>query len=67
MAIGGTPYLTDRLIHFTAGTSAHPVMLTADYSLSRIRQLRAPPPDCGCPKPDIQDHKAHPQLTANDG
>lgn len=32
MAIGVTPYLTDRLIHLTAGTSAHPVVLAADFS-----------------------------------
>ena len=38
MAIGVTPYLTDRLIHLTAGTSAHPVVLAADFSFCRMRQ-----------------------------
>lgn len=38
MAIGVTPYLTDRLIHFTPGTLAHLVVLAADFSFCRMRQ-----------------------------
>ena len=65
-ATGEDRKVVPRPTYLTAGTSPHPVVLAADFSLCRIRQLRAPPPDCGCSEPDIEDHVAPGMLSTGD-